>query len=161
MTFSGGGAAFLRRQPDKILKISSAFLAWVLLLDSMTYASQSTAQNLVANQYSVEARVFFRPWNTKGFGAQTGTESLTVIASPEEQGDIVILRKNNASAGFTAEVYRPDADVDKPDIWNQIAPEGEKSIVRQPDNSFHLSELVGGKEGGRRIEIFKLDGPTQ
>lgn len=138
-----------------MLKINSAFLALALLLGSMACTSQPTAKNLVTNQYSVEARVVFRPWNTKGFGEQIGTESLTVIASPEERGDIVILRKK-ISGGFTTEIYRPDADVEKPDVWNLTLPEGEKSIVRQPDGSFHLSELVEGKEGGRRIETFKL-----
>lgn len=133
------------------------------MLSSIACASQSNANEKIflVNQYSVEARIFFRAWNTKEFGEPIGAASFSVIASPDERGDIVVLRKNEASGGFTAEVYRPDADIEKPDIWTLTFPEDKKSIVKQPDGSFHLSELIDGKEGGRRIEIFKLDTPVQ
>lgn len=105
-----------------MLKINSALLALALLLGSTACASQPTAKNFMVNQYSVEARVVFQPWSTKGFGEQIGTESLTVIASLEERGDIVALRKNNTSVGFTEEFYRPDVNVEKLDMWNPILP---------------------------------------
>jgi hypothetical protein len=144
-----------------MIKVNSALLGLVLTLSSLACASQTNERQIVATQHSVDAQVFFRAWSTKEFGEPIESESLTVIASPDEKGDIVVLRKNEGSGGFTAEVYRPDADIEKPRIWNLTHPEGQKSIVRQPDGSFHLSELISGKEGGRRIEAFKLGGPAQ
>ena len=99
-----------------MLRINAALLALVFTLSSIACASQPNANEKIflVNQYSVEARIFFRAWNTKEFGEPIGAASFSVIASPDERGDIVVLRKNEASGGFTAEVYRPDADIEKP-----------------------------------------------
>lgn len=76
-----------------------------------------------------------RPWNTKEFGKQIGTVPLIVITSPDGNGDMVILRANEASGVFTAEVYQPDTASPNSNSWNPQSPEDRKSILKQPDGS--------------------------
>jgi|GEM_PF-7069864 len=142
-----------------MFKISSSLLALALMLSSIACASQTNEKRIVANQYFVKAEVYFQPWSTKEYGKLIGSESLTVITSPDKRGDIVVLRKNPASGGFIAEVYRPDADVENPKSWDLTFPEEQKTIDKQADGSFQLSELIDGKEGGRRFEVFRLTRP--
>ncbi|WP_444892528.1 hypothetical protein ACJJIE_17705 [Microbulbifer sp. TRSA001] len=104
--------------------------------------------------YETEVEVVLREWNQKGFGNKIETSTITIITAPDYKGDIVILRNNDEKSGFTAEVYKPKPNALTPDLWKFVSGNVEKSIVKQPNGTFHLSEVV---DNGVRVEIINLN----
>lgn len=103
----------------------------------------------------IEADVVLRGWDQKGFGDKVETSIISIITAPGYKGDIVILRKNKNESGFSAEVYKPKPNALNPELWEFVSGDIEKSIVKQPNGNFHLSEMI---DEGVRIEVIDLDG---
>ncbi len=129
----------------------------VLLIFLMTLSPFACASKEIAHVrlQEIEADVVLREWNQKEFGDKVATSTISIITAPGYKGDIVILRKNKNESGFTAEVYKPKPDTLNPELWEFVSGDIEKSIVKQPDGNFHLSEMV---DEGVRIEVIDLDG---
>jgi hypothetical protein len=122
------------------------------MLSSFACASKEVAD---IRLQEIEADVVLRGWDQKEFGDKVATSAISIITAPGYNGDIVILRKNKNESGFSAEVYKPNPNALNPELWEFVSGDIEKSIVKQPDGNFHLSEMI---DDGVRIEIIDLDG---
>jgi hypothetical protein len=106
---------------------------------------------------TLKAEVMFRAWNTKSLTPTGAQSTITVVSTPKQLGEIVILRWNEEQSQFTSEVYKPEDNITPPKNWVYIDGKIEKSISKQPSGAFFISELVSGEKGGRRVERFRLD----
>ncbi|WP_444911897.1 hypothetical protein [Microbulbifer sp. PAAF003] len=138
-----------------MLKPIKILLLLLMTLSSFTCASTET-DDVKLDKAQVD--VVLREWNKKGFGDKIETTTLTIITAPDYKGDIVILRENEPKRGFTAEVYKPKPNALNPELWEFVSGDIEKSIVKQPNGKFHLSEMV---DKGVRIEVIELDKEEQ
>ena len=127
------------------------FLLITLLLPVCSSASEEISN---IKLQKIEADVVIRAWDTKGFGDNTGTSTISIITTSNLTGDIVVLRKNVNESGFNAEVYKAKPNAWKPELWEFISGDIEKSIVKQPNGNLHLFETV---DQGLKVEVIDLD----
>lgn len=136
----------------------SAAITMALLLSACTALSANEAKTpLPLIKKTLQSQVIFSPWNTKGLGESKPYDTITVIASQNLESDIVILRWNDAGTAFTAELYRQSNTNGIFKSWEYQGDDVSKSITQQPGGAFYISELIGGKDGGSRKEVFRLD----
>lgn len=140
------------------LKISfKIFLCFFWLIAIPACSSTPEVEANLRHQ-TVESELMTRHWDSKSFSTRDPSDFITVITSDDLSGDIVILRWNDKKSQFKAEVYRPE---DKPGRQAWLFREGDKSktLNQQPNGEFFVSEIIEGKEGGQRVEVFRLSAP--
>lgn len=137
-------------------KISlSIFLNFFLFLVLPACAATPTVP---LTQETVQSHFMFRQWDTKSFEERQPLDTLSVVSSKDLSGDVVILRWNREQNMFKTEVYRQE---NKPGRRSWLFREEGKSktLNQQPNGEFFISEIVDGKEGGQRVEVFRLSAP--
>lgn len=108
-------------------------------------------------QRTLQSQAVFSPWGSKSYGEKTPYDTITVLTSRNLEGDIVILRWNDAGTDFTTELYRQSSTQGIFKSWEYQNGSVSKSIDQQPSGSFFVSELIEGEDGGSRKEIFTLE----
>lgn len=108
-------------------------------------------------QRTLQSQVVFSPWGSKSYGGKVPYDTITVLTSRNLEGDIVILRWNDAGTNFTTELYRPSSVQCIFKSWESENGSLGKSIDQQPSGAFFVTELIEGEEGGSRKEIFTLE----
>ena len=134
------------------LHLSTTLVALWLCVCSTVVAAQP---RIVDN---VESQVSLRRWNTKGGGEILGTERLTVVLSESGKGDVVVLTWSKDGSSFTAEVFRPLAEVNKLREWESVGSSPQKKLSDQPGGSYAIQYTREGPEGGLVSHTFRLPG---
>ncbi len=138
--------------------LSQCFIKWLgTCLFVICFMACAVANEQYAQVFErISTEVSFRQWNQKGLGEVFERNDISVIKSPNNCGDIVILRWSAKATEFKAEVYRADACTEPPSEWQLVSDSQEKTLTDQHGQYFMILELVPGKEGGQKTERFKL-----
>lgn len=131
------------------------FLCFALTIALPACAS---APNIPLRQQTLQSELMTRSWHSKSFSVREPAGLISVITSDDLSGDIVILRWDDEKRQFKAEVYRQE---DKPGRQSWLFREGNmsKTLNQQPNGEFFISDIIEGKEGGQRVEVFRLSAP--
>lgn len=130
-----------------------------LVLTGVSHAggSESNQIPVALIQRTLQSSVMFRGWETKSYGDKKPHDTITVITTPDRDGDIIILRWDETRTQFQTELYRQESSPSLMKSWESGIGQIDKSIVQQPGGALHVVERISGPEGGERIEIIKLD----
>lgn len=106
---------------------------------------------------NVKSEISLRPWETKGLGKVIGTETLTVIKTKDGKGEVVVLRWLEDQSEFKTEIYRSDAESEAHSSWSLVnGGDEEKRLSHQHGDLYMINQLIAGKDGGQKSQVFKL-----
>ncbi len=105
---------------------------------------------------NVVSEISLRPWETEGSGKVIAKETLTVIKAKDGKGEVVVLRWSKDQSQFVTEVYRGGPEAQEHSSWTLVNGQEKKTLAHQHGNLYMIHQLVTGKDGGQRSEIFKL-----
>jgi hypothetical protein len=131
---------------------------FLLVIFSATCSGQppiNTQSNLDVYN-NVASEVSLRPWETEGLGKVIAKETLTVIKTKDGKGEVVVLRWLKDQSQFVTEVYRGDPEAQEHSSWTLANGQEKKTLAHQHGDLYMIHQLVAGKDGGQRSEIFKL-----
>lgn len=151
----------VKRFSQKFMRL--AFLSVILLFSFIAAVSCSSQSPRVSpNNNSLEvyknasSEISKRPWATKGLDEVIAKETLTVIKNKDGKGEAIILRWHENGSEFKADVYRR-TEAGEPSSWTLANNGGkEKTLTYQHGDLYMITELIEGKNGGQKTQIFKL-----
>ena len=131
---------------------------FLLVIFSATCSGQqpNIAQSNLDIYNNVASEISLRPWETEGLGKVIAKETLTVIKTKDGKGDVVILRWSKDQNQFITEVYRGDPEAQEHSSWTLVNGQEKKTLAHQHGDLYMIHQLVAGKDGGQRSEVFKL-----
>ena len=142
-------------------KLLSLRLFFFTILISITFACSS--QNVITKSQSklevydtIESEIALRPWETQGLGKVIGKEILTVLKTKDNSGDVVVLRWSDKGTTFSAEIYRSKPDDIEHSTWSLVSDDEEKTLAYQYGDLYMIHQLIPGKDGGQKTQLFKL-----
>lgn len=144
----------------KTLPVQLFFLAIILFIASACSAQDKVEKALPRLEIyeNIDSEIALRPWETQGLGKVIGKETLTVMKSRDGTGDMVVLHWSENKAQFKSEVYRRQLGDDHAS-WLLVSENEEKTLTYQYDNLYMIHQLIAGKEGGQKTQLFRLQKP--
>ena len=136
--------------------IISAFLLVIFSATCSGQQQQNTSQSNLDVYNNVASEISLRPWETEGLGKVIAKETLTVIKTKDGKGEVVVLRWSKDQSQFITEVYRGDPEAQEHSSWTLVNGQEKKTLAHQHGDLYMIHQLVAGKDGGQRSEIFKL-----
>ena len=131
---------------------------FLLVIFSATCSGQqpNIAQSNLDIYNNVASEISLRPWETEGLGKVIAKENLTVIKTKDGKGDVVVLRWSKDQSQFVTEVYRGDPEAQEHSSWTLVNGQEKKTLAHQHGDLYMIHQLVAGKDGGQKSEVFKL-----
>lgn len=130
-----------------------------LLIVSTACSGQNQIKPEVTNleiYNNVQSEISFRSWESKGLGDVAEKNTLSVLKAKNGKGDIIVLRWSKDKTQFTTEVYRASSDEEEQSSWSLVNSDEKKTLAYQHGDMYMIHQLVAGKDGGQKSEIFHL-----
>ncbi|HTF95495.1 MAG TPA: hypothetical protein VL995_05125 [Cellvibrio sp.] len=105
---------------------------------------------------NIQSEISFRSWDTKGLGNVTEKNALTVLKAKNGKGDFIVLRWSKDKTQFTTEIYRAKPDEEEQSSWSLVNGDEKKTLSYQHGDMYMIHQLIAGKDGGQKSEIFHL-----
>ncbi|MBU2983742.1 hypothetical protein KO528_00130 [Saccharophagus degradans] len=106
---------------------------------------------------NIQSTVSFRGWDTKGSGDIDEESLISVVISNNRISDAVVIRNIKTieirERIIKAEVYKPTPETD---VWALDSQTTQRTLIKQANNDFVISERIEGENGGLRMELFRL-----
>lgn len=130
----------------------------VSLIFSIAFCVNGHTNEQVPLFYSnIQSTISFRGWDTKGSGDIIEESLISVVISNNRTGDVVVIRSIKPAEirepTLKAEVYIPSNEAD---IWVLDSTTNYRTLIKQANSGFLITERVEGKNGGLRTEHFRL-----
>jgi hypothetical protein len=138
-------------------KISLLIRAFLFLTLSQAFLACATQPDVPLRQETVQTEIMLRKGDMKSFGGREPHDVISVIASRNLQGAIVILRWDKEKTKFAAEVYEKEDKPGPRSSWLFRENDRSKTLNQQPNGEFYISEVMAGPDGGQRVEAFRLE----
>lgn len=133
------------------------FSLLILLLGVTACATGSDKHNSDTYNTMVEvsSRVYLAKWDTKGIGEPLPNGTLRLNPKDFDTDKVVITRVLKSKE--VKEVYFKDKDSMSSRTWIYESEGGEeKTLNHQFKNTYMISQLITGKDGGSLKELFEI-----
>ncbi|ABD79971.1 hypothetical protein Sde_0709 [Saccharophagus degradans 2-40] len=130
---------------------------FILTITGCAYAENPSPTLNPVFHTNIKVTVSLRGWDTKGSGDIIEESFISVIATNNQLSDVVIIRnvQSNESGerSIKAEVYIP---TNEEDVWILDSQTKQRTLIKQANNAFLITERIEGENGGLRTEYFRL-----
>ncbi|MDO6422281.1 hypothetical protein [Saccharophagus degradans] len=131
---------------------------FVSLIFSMAFCLNGHTNEQTLLFYSnIQSTVSFRGWDTKGSGDIVEESLISVIISNNWIGDVVVIR-NIKTTDIREPILKEEAYKPTPatDVWALDYQTTQRTLIKQANNTFLITERIEGENGGLRMEFFRL-----
>lgn len=134
--------------------LTIALISLLLLLNACAVATEK--KDLESRQIKkVMATVYLAHWDTKGLGEKKPSSILFIDPKDFETDRVIITRETES--GKVKELYLKDKDTPSGDVWVYSSDSAsKKALIHQYKNTYMITQLITGKDGGTLQEIFSI-----